>query len=287
MASRVSPLFLLGLLFACSRLFFAAASPVRPLSDWGTDESAEVTNSSSSHSLWRREVAVPRYQRCKQKKRFAMTFDDGPLFGGPTATLLEQYGGKGTYFVNGYNSVCIYDQSVVDDLIRRYKAGHVIGSHSWNHDDITKLSPEELHYQLDLLETALWKILGIKPRFFRPPFGEYDNKSLKVLQERGYSVALWDFDSEDANGATPEESIESYKDMLRTFPTPHIALNHEIEAGTVWNVVPTVVPLIHDAGYKLVDLGQCLGMEPYQAVGKRGRRDSTWTCDGTPGPWQA
>jgi peptidoglycan/xylan/chitin deacetylase (PgdA/CDA1 family) len=129
-------------------------------------------------------------------------------------------------------------------------------------DDITKLSPEELHYQLDLLETALWKILGIKPRFFRPPFGEYDNKSLKVLQERGYSgefevvspsarpsevplavkthpvillfldaVALWDFDSEDANGATPEESIESYKDMLRTFPTPHIALNHEVRSS--------------------------------------------------------
>lgn len=55
--------------------------------------------------------------------------------------------------------------------------------------DITTLTPEELHYQLDLLETALWKILGVKPRFFRPPFGEYDNKSLKVLQERGYSGA--------------------------------------------------------------------------------------------------
>ena len=54
----------------------------------------------------------------------------------------------------------------------------------------------------------------------------------------------------------------------------------------MWNVVPTVVPLIHDAGYKLVDLGQCLGIEPYQAVGKPGRRDKPWTCDGTPGPWQ-
>lgn len=58
--------------------------------------------------------------------------------------------------------------------------------------DITTLTPEELHYQLDLLETALWKILGVKPRFFRPPFGEYDNKSLKVLQERGYSGACGD-----------------------------------------------------------------------------------------------
>ena len=47
-------------------------------------------------------------------------------------------------------------------------------------------------------------------------------------------------------------------------------------------VVPTVVPLIQDAGYELVDLGQCLGVEPYQAVGAPSRRDATWTCNGTP-----
>lgn len=42
------------------------------------------------------------------------------------------------------------------------------------------------------------------------------------------AVVLWDFYAEDANGATPEDSIASYKDMLRTFPTSHIALNHEV-----------------------------------------------------------
>lgn len=89
--------------------------------------------------------------------------------------------------MNGYNWDCIYNQPRVDDLIARYKAGHIIGSHTWGHDDITALTTEQLNRQLDLIETALVKILGVKPRFFRPPYGRYDSKSLKVLKQRGYT----------------------------------------------------------------------------------------------------
>lgn len=78
MEIRVFPLSLLGLLFAYSWILFAAASPVRLSANLWVDKSSEGTNSSSG-SFLKREVAVPRYQRCKQKRRFAMTFDDGPV----------------------------------------------------------------------------------------------------------------------------------------------------------------------------------------------------------------
>ncbi|GAA5989875.1 hypothetical protein JCM10908_002358 [Rhodotorula pacifica] len=269
-------LFLLGFFFAPSflvNIVVVLASPVL-----GSDD---------AQLLVRRSTPVPRYSRCKQKGQFAMTFDDGPLLGASTATLLEQYGGRGTYFVNGLNWDCLYNPARVADLIKRFQAGHVIGSHTWGHDDITTLTPEQLHRQLDLVETALWKILGVKPRLFRPPYGRYDRKSLQVLQERGYTVVLWDFDDRDTIGATPEQSIASYKQLLKSFPKPHIALNHETKEGTVNTVAPTVIPLIHGMGYKLVDMGQCLNVDPYQAVGTPSQRDSTWTCDGTPGPGQA
>lgn len=79
MTTRLSPLFLLALLFACSRIFFAAASPVRPATDLWADESLDGIDPSSSSSLLESEAAVPLYWRCKQKKRFAMTFNDGPV----------------------------------------------------------------------------------------------------------------------------------------------------------------------------------------------------------------
>lgn len=62
------------------------------------------------------------------------------LFGGYTASLLEQYGGYGTYFVNGLNSDCIYNQERVEDLRARYHAGHVIGSHLWTRESPASLS---------------------------------------------------------------------------------------------------------------------------------------------------
>lgn len=42
------------------------------------------------------------------------------------------------------------------------------------------------------------------------------------------AVVLWDFDAEDAVGASPEESIANYENLLETFPASHIALNHEV-----------------------------------------------------------
>lgn len=62
-----------------------------------------------------------------------------------------------------------------------------MASHTWTHTDITTLSAKDLNSELDKVETAFRKILGVKPRYFRPPFGAYDDKSLEVLSERGYT----------------------------------------------------------------------------------------------------
>ena len=52
---------------------------------------------------------------------------------------------------------------------------------------LTKLSESELNTELEKVEVALKKILGIKPKLFRPPYGNYDNDALRVLEDRGYS----------------------------------------------------------------------------------------------------
>lgn len=58
------------------------------------------------------------------------------------------------------------------------------------HADIAMISPEALHTELTRVEVALKKILGIKPKFFRPPYGSYNAAALQVLEERGYHSKL-------------------------------------------------------------------------------------------------
>ncbi|GAA5987484.1 hypothetical protein JCM5350_003097 [Sporobolomyces pararoseus] len=223
---------------------------------------------------------------CKNQGQFALTFDDGPYSYGPEIEeVFSDNDAKATFFVNGNNWDCIYDQA--DDLIARYNAGHLIGSHTWGHDDIAKLSTDELNRQLDYVEQALKKILGIKPRFFRPPYGSYSSEALQVLKNRGYTVVNWSFDSGDSAGKSPSSTITSYKKIAQSYPKPQIALNHETYKGTAEKVVPSVVPMLVNKGYKLVTVAQCLGVNPYQSVGKASKRDSSWTCAGKPGPGEA
>ncbi|SCZ94776.1 BZ3500_MvSof-1268-A1-R1_Chr12-1g03650 [Microbotryum saponariae] len=240
--------------------------------------------SASAGDLERRSAMAQVVTTCKNRGEFAMTFDDGPHgWGSSIAQVFTKYNSHTTFFVNGYNYDCIYDQA--DDLIKRYNAGHTIASHTWNHFDVTQLSDDQIHQQLDLIETALKKILGIKPKLFRPPYGAINERAAKLIESRGYTIVTWDFDSNDSDGhTTGPQSVKLYNKLANSYPKPHIALNHEVYKSTGETVVPQVVPMLLKKGYKLVTVDACLGINPYQSVGKASKRDKTWTCQGTPKP---
>jgi peptidoglycan/xylan/chitin deacetylase (PgdA/CDA1 family) len=47
------------------------------------------------------------------------------------------------------------------------------------------------------------KILGLKPLYFRPPYGDLPDLAIAALENRGYKKAfLWNQDAGDANGAS-------------------------------------------------------------------------------------
>lgn len=56
--------------------------------------------------------------------------------------------------------------------------------------------------------------------------------------------------------------------------------------STIKTVMPAVIPMLRQKGWTLVSMADCLGLSPYQSVGSPGKRDSSWTCNGTPGPGQ-
>ncbi|SCV72939.1 BQ2448_6864 [Microbotryum intermedium] len=289
-----------------SKLFSLAS--VVLLSASTVSAEAAANNDASSGRLERRSAMGKVVTTCKNRGEFAMTFDDGPKlleraetntenrsnqygYGSSITKFFDKYNSHATFFVNGNNYDCIYDGA--DDLIRRYKAGHTIGSHTWGHTDVTKLTDAQIHKQLDLqaslqVETALKKILGVKPKLFRPPYGSINERAAKVIESRGYTIVTWDFDSDDSDGhTTAAQSVKLYNKLAGTYPKPHIALNHEVYKGTGQTVVPQVVPMLIQKGYKLVTVDACLGINPYQSIGKASKKDKTWTCEGTPGPGKA
>ncbi|GAA97177.1 carbohydrate esterase family 4 protein [Mixia osmundae IAM 14324] len=279
MARRLLTLSLIALSLSMQR---AAADPLIP--NKGNVHPASDTGSRLGARRLKRGGSATVYSTCTTSGTFALTYDDGPyLYESKIVSYLNAHNVKASFFLNGNNYGCIYDQA--DSMKAAFQAGHLIGSHTWTHADITKLSASELNKQLDLVENAFRKILGIKPKWFRPPYGAYNQAALDVLGNRGYSVAMWSLDSGDSTGASPASSDAQFDSQANQYPSPGIALSHETLATTAGDTTEHAVTVLQKAGYRLVSVPECLGMSSgswYEVIGAPGTRDNTWTCEGTP-----
>jgi peptidoglycan/xylan/chitin deacetylase (PgdA/CDA1 family) len=88
---------------------------------------------------------------------------------------------KATFFVEGLNAQ-MYPQA----LHTIVAGGHEVAVHAWRHEDWGALDAES---ELALLEraTEAMRAIGIKPRGFRPPGGGLTERTLRLLDEHGYS----------------------------------------------------------------------------------------------------
>jgi len=220
------------------------------------------------------------YSSCKVANTVALTFDDGPyIYETDVVTALAKFNAKGTFFFNGNNYACIYDDSRITAIRALYKAGHQVGGHTWTHPDLTTLTWDQIHDQMWKVEQALLRITGAYIAMFRPPYGSYNTLALQAIRTRNQSAILWDFDSLDSDGATPAQSKALYDQLAAKKPKSVLALNHSPESGTVHDVLPHALQVLSAAGYKFVTVSECLGgVAPYQFTQVAGVKDSTWKC---------
>ncbi|KAL0571856.1 hypothetical protein V5O48_010109 [Marasmius crinis-equi] len=233
-------------------------------------------------------AAAPRPQRrqtaqvfssCTQPNTVALTFDDGPWeYISDISDTLAQNGANGTFFFNGDNWGCIYDQTLMDGVKYAYSKGHQVASHTWRHADLATLTWDEVHDEMWRVEQALQRIVGVVPAFMRPPYGSYNQNVQDVAGVRGQSLVIWDFDAGDADGEPVNQTLSDYKKRIGQHPSTILPLNHETYDTTAHQVVPQVVKWLKDAGYNMVTVAECLGMEPYQSVQAPGTPDDDWQC---------
>ncbi|KAJ3501253.1 hypothetical protein NMY22_g18989 [Coprinellus aureogranulatus] len=235
--------------------------------------------------------------QCTVPGTVAMTFDDGPYeYTKEIVDLLKSYDATATFFfseprfsqsqnaksnplvqfADGNNYDCIYDYASSQRVKYVYKNGMHVASHTWSHGDLASMDSRHIHQEMYRLEKALMKIVGVTPAFMRPPYGSYNSYVLDAAYMRGQAVVMWDFDSEDSMGATPEESIRSYEQKIGEHPGTMLLLNHETYGTTARQVLPAILPQLKEAGYRIVDVATCLGLPQYQEVTTPSPRD-LWT----------
>ena len=91
---------------------------------------------------------------------------------------------RGTFFVNWKDNSC------VRSLIRSW---HMIGNHTYNHTDITKISAAQLKREIRNLDTQINQVT----KYFRPPFLRIQPYQLPAIKSLGKKISMPTVDCPD------------------------------------------------------------------------------------------
>ena len=80
-------------------------------------------------------------------------------------------------------------------VCRMAEEGHIVANHTSRHRDMTKVdSIEEFSAELEALNTCYKKLTGREmAKYYRPPEGRFDERSLSFAKELGYKTIFWSF----------------------------------------------------------------------------------------------
>lgn len=199
---------------------------------------------------------VPVYGVDTQEKIVALTFD--AAWGADKTQgimdILEKHGVDGTFFLVGF---WIDKYPEMTQKIAEY--GCDIGNHSNNHLNMSTLSKDKMREEIDYVSQKVDELTGIKPKFFRPPFGDYNNALLEVVEEKEMIGIQWTVDSLDWKGLSATEILSRVNKGVKN---GSIILFHN-NSDNILEALPLVIANLKNQGYKMVKLSDLVYQEDY------------------------
>ncbi|MCI7530759.1 MAG: polysaccharide deacetylase family protein [Christensenellaceae bacterium] len=199
---------------------------------------------------------VPVYSVETEEKVVALTFD--AAWGADKTRgiieLLEKYDADGTFFLVGF-----WIDKYPEETKLIAEKGLEIGNHSNNHLHMSKLQNDEIKKEIESVNIRLQELTGKTPKYFRPPFGEYDNKLLENVAALDMVGVQWSVDSLDWKGLSGEEIA---KRVLSRVHNGAIILFHN-NSDHVLDALPIILPKLKADGYKCVSVDELVMTENY------------------------
>lgn len=209
----------------------------------------EYLTDADQASLEQYKQELQRIENNKSSHQISLTFDDGP---NPSTTplvldLLKKHNAKATFFVLGQNI------EGNEWILQRMKAeGHEIANHSWSHPNLTNLSPDAIHQEIEKTQVAIEKAVGQRPVLVRPPYGAVNRK---VASAMNLPSIYWNVDTQDWSSHNPQAILNQVK--TNACPGCFI-LMHDIHKETVKSL-DSVLQFLTSQGYSMVTVSESLG----------------------------
>jgi len=132
-----------------------------------------------------------------------------------------------------------------------------IANHAFWHPHMLDKDDERILRELKRTQTIIRKVSGKMPRFFRPPFGEVDERLVKLVQQAGLTAIQYDLASGDPDPGLSAARI--VRMVLRDAKAGSIVVFHMNKNGVrTAEALPEIIRGLRKKGFTLVTVGDLL-----------------------------
>ncbi len=158
-------------------------------------------------------------------KTIRLTFDQGYEngFTGKILDTLKEANVKATFFL-----LDDYARRNPELVRRMIDEGHTVGNHSVSHRSMPTLTAEECRAEITELHKYIKDEFGYEMTEFRPPMGEFSERSLAVTQDCGYRTVLWSYAYADWDVNAQPEPSAALKKLTDALHNGAIYLLHSV-----------------------------------------------------------
>lgn len=180
-----------------------------------------------------------------------LTFDEG-YENGYTAQILDvlkEHGVPAAFFVTGP-----YLEKEPELIKRMVEEGHIVGNHTVNHPSMPEVaSAEKLKKEITVLAENFRDMTGQKMLYFRPPMGEYSERTLAITRELGYTSVFWSFAYKDWDVKQQKGVEYAYQQIMDGVHDGAVLLLHAVSKDNA-EVLGRIIPELKTNGYQFKSL---------------------------------
>lgn len=200
------------------------------------------------YGVLQRLSPVKEEQVVTEKKKIALTFDDGPSEKYTPMLLdgLKERNVCASFFLMGKNA------ESYPEIVKRIQAeGHVIGNHSYSHVQLDAMKEVEACQEMTKANQVIAEITGETPNYIRPPFGAWSH-NLDCITNM--IVVLWDVDPLDWKCQNADLVV---KRVVSKVKEDDIILLHDSYQSTV-DATFQIIDTLEEEGYEFVTLDEMI-----------------------------
>ncbi|NKQ39256.1 MAG: polysaccharide deacetylase family protein [Methanosarcinales archaeon] len=212
----------------------------------------------SFHIRWNYFLKANHKNYQVDKNVIALTFDDGP---NPEYTLkvlalLKKYNAKATFFCIGKNV-----ESNPEILKEIVKEGHLIGNHSYNHQNsFGFLSTKKVMVELEKTKEIVKNTVNLEINFFRPPFGVTNPNIAKAVKKLDLNTFGWSVRPYD----TVAKDVEiTYQKIISKIKKGDVLLMHDSNELSVV-VLEKVLTYFDENNFRTITLDKLFNLKSYE-----------------------